>query len=117
MESDTENELANVVMFPVKEEDPRDIAGYIYERGEYCHHPSIFVNEHDRQCRCQKCGAIIEPFDYLLDLAKKRTRMAGDVKALRHEEKYRRENIENLIQIEKNAKARIKRLNRKQNAE
>lgn len=31
MESDTENELANVVMFPVKEEDPRDIAGYIYE--------------------------------------------------------------------------------------
>lgn len=117
MESDTENELANVVMFPVKEGDPRDIVGYIYERGEYCHHPSIFVNEHNRQCCCQKCGAIIELFDYLLDLAKKRTRMAGDVKALRHEEKYRRENIEKLIRIEKNAKARIRRLNKKQNTE
>ncbi|ELF9647139.1 hypothetical protein RNT43_004826, partial [Salmonella enterica] len=56
MESDTESELANVMMFPVREEDPLDIAGYIHEHGEWCYHPSIFVNEHDRQCRCQKCG-------------------------------------------------------------
>ncbi|EDU8162847.1 hypothetical protein ABLD44_005227 [Salmonella enterica subsp. diarizonae serovar (6),14:z10:z] len=34
MNSDTENKLANVVMFPSKEEEPKDIAGYIYERGE-----------------------------------------------------------------------------------
>lgn len=117
MNSDTEKELANVVMFPSKKEEPKDIAGYIYERGEYCHHPSIYVNEHDRQCRCQKCGAVIEPFDYLLDLAKKRTRMAGDVAALRNEERYRRENIKKLIQIEKNAKARIRRMDKKQNTE
>ncbi|EKK8089915.1 hypothetical protein PVP21_003877 [Salmonella enterica] len=117
MESDTESELANVVMFPVKEEDPLDIAGYIHEHGEWCYHLSIFVNEHDRQCRCQKCGATIEPFDYLLDLAKRRTRMAGDVKALRVEERRRRENIEKLIQIERNAKARIRRLNKKQSIE
>ncbi|EJS4545956.1 hypothetical protein NWX07_003536 [Salmonella enterica] len=75
------------------------------------------MNEHDRQCRCQKCGAILEPFNYLLDLAKKRTRMAGDVKVLRNEERYRRESIEKLIKIEKNAKARIRRINKKQNTE
>lgn len=112
MATETEDELANVVMFPVKDADPLDSVGYIYERGEYCGHPGIYVNEKERLCRCKKCGATIEPFDYLLSLAKRETRLAGNVKALRDEERYRRDNIAKLIQIERNAKARIRRAQR-----
>ncbi|KAF1366266.1 hypothetical protein [Yokenella regensburgei] len=112
MATETEKELANVVMFPVKDVDPIDYVGYIHERGELCHHPGIYVNEKERLCRCKKCGATIDPFDYLLSVAKRETRLAGNVKALREEERYRRENIAKLIQIERNAKARIRRAQR-----
>lgn len=109
MNHDTESELANVVAFPVKADDPLDSVGYIYERGEMCLHPGIYVNEKERQCRCKKCGAVIEAFDYLLSIAKRETRMAGDVRSLRDEERKRRINIEKLIVIERNAKSRIRR--------
>ncbi|THD47195.1 hypothetical protein ERD95_15295 [Enterobacteriaceae bacterium ML5] len=109
MSADTESELANVVLFPVKDADPMDLVGYIYERGKSCHHPGIYVYEHERVCRCKTCGATIEAFDHLLAIAKHETRVAGDVKALRNEERARRENIAKLIQIERNAKARIRR--------
>ncbi|EHV82587.1 putative bacteriophage protein [Escherichia coli DEC7B] len=42
-------------------------------------------------------------------MAKRETRLADDVKLLRQEEQERRKNIEKLIQIERNAKARIRR--------
>lgn len=41
---------------------------------------------------------------------KRETRLADDVKLLRQEEQERRKNIEKLIQIERNAKARIRRV-------
>ncbi|MER2640844.1 hypothetical protein ABTY93_24705, partial [Escherichia coli] len=42
-------------------------------------------------------------------VAKRETRLADDVRLLRQEERERRKNIEKLIQIERNAKARIRR--------
>ena len=42
-------------------------------------------------------------------VAKRETRLADDVKQLRQEERERRKNIEKLIQIERNVKARIRR--------
>ena len=49
----------------------------------------------------------MEPFDWMLSVAKRETRLADDVRLLRKEEQERRKNIEKLIQIEWNAKARI----------
>ncbi|NAL34185.1 hypothetical protein GUB09_25330 [Escherichia coli] len=48
-------------------------------------------------------------FDWMLSVAKRETRLADDVRHLRQEERERRKNIEKLIQIERNAKARIRR--------
>lgn len=112
MTTETEDELANVVLFPVKHADPMQDVGHIYERAQYCRHPGMYVNEQERQCRCQKCGAVLDPFDYLLSVAKRETTMAGNINALREEERSRRENIEKLIVIERNAKARIRRAQR-----
>ncbi|HDV9514877.1 TPA: hypothetical protein RKV92_004619, partial [Enterobacter hormaechei subsp. steigerwaltii] len=51
----------------------------------------------------------IEPFDFLMTLCDQESRYMENVKYLRREEKQRRQNIEKLIQIEKNAKSRIRR--------
>ncbi|CSS52041.1 putative bacteriophage protein [Shigella sonnei] len=67
------------------------------------------VDEKERQVRCKICGAVVEPFDWMLSVAKRETRLADDVRLLRQEEQERRRNIEKLIQIERNAKARIRR--------
>ena len=111
MTTETENELSNVVSFPAKEDDPRDFTNFLYEKADrpFCNHSMVSVNEKDREIRCRTCGALVEPFDWMLSVAKKETQLADNVKSLRLEEKQRRQNIEKLIQIEKNAKSRIRR--------
>ncbi|HAF5259464.1 TPA: hypothetical protein H1809_000782 [Salmonella enterica] len=98
-------------IFPVKEDDPRNQVNFLYKPSEkpYCHHASVRVDEKERQVRCKICGAVVEPFDWMLSVAKRETRLADDVKQLRQEERERRKNIEKLIQIERNVKARIRR--------
>lgn len=113
--SDTESELSNVVIFPVKDEsDPREHINFRQEdETNFCIHPAYWINEENRHIRCQKCNAIIDPFDLMLRIARKETRLANDVRLLRKEERQRRANIEKLIQIERNAKARIRRAEKK----
>lgn len=113
MKSETEQELSNIVAFPSSAESPKDNVNFLMERGQFCLHPGYLVNEHDRQIKCRKCGAIIEPFDLLLDMARKETNLANNVTQLRKEESQRRANIQKLIQIERNAKSRIRRAGHK----
>ncbi|HBH4455972.1 TPA: hypothetical protein KTF00_005196 [Escherichia coli] len=42
MEIKPEDELSNIVLFPVKEDDPRNQVNFLYEPSErpYCHHAS-----------------------------------------------------------------------------
>lgn len=118
MSSDTEDELNNIVAFPIADEtSPKERINFAIENdGRFCLHPGFVVNEHDRVVKCKKCGAIIDAFDLLVKLARKETNLANDVQALRDEERYRRANIQKLIQVERNAKARIRRAGGKANA-
>ncbi|EFU1906228.1 TPA: hypothetical protein ACJIA6_004619, partial [Shigella sonnei] len=45
MEIKPEDELSNIVLFPVKEDDPRNQVNFLYEPSErpYCHHASVRV--------------------------------------------------------------------------
>ncbi|MCW3750041.1 putative bacteriophage protein [Shigella sonnei] len=81
MEIKPEDELSNIVLFPVKEDDPRNQVNFLYEPSErpYCHHASVRVDEKERQVRCKICGAVVEPFDWMLSVAKRETRLADDV--------------------------------------
>ena len=92
MEIKPEDELSNIVLFPVKEDDPRNQVNFLYEPSErpYCHHASVRVDEKERQVRCKICGAVVEPFDWMLSVAKRETRLADDVRHLRQEERERR---------------------------
>ncbi|ENZ7568356.1 TPA: hypothetical protein MD115_003791 [Klebsiella pneumoniae] len=110
MSTETEIELGTVVAFPMKNNDLQD--GLVIQReGKkvMCLHSTVWVNEKDRTLRCRKCETLIEPFDFLMTLCDQESRYMESVKYLRREEKQRRQNIEKLIQIEKNAKSRIRR--------
>ncbi len=107
----TEDELSNVVLFPERKEDLHDIAAMQREQAEkiYCIHDSVLVDEKERTLRCRRCNAMVEPFNYILHLCDTESRYIQNLKYLRQEEKQRRHNIEKLIQIEKNATARIRK--------
>lgn len=110
MITETEIEMGKVVAFPSKNNDLQD--GLVIQReGQkvMCLHSTVWVNEKDRTLRCRKCETLIEPFDFLMTLCDQESRYMENVKYLRREEKQRRQNIEKLIQIEKNAKSRIRR--------
>ncbi|HGM7072178.1 TPA: hypothetical protein ACKQDX_002116 [Serratia marcescens] len=111
MTTETEAELSNVVVFPQGDDaDPTAKINFLLEEdGKFCLHPGFTINEHDRQVKCKKCGAVIDHFELLMQIAKRETRLANDVSMLRKEEKQRRLNIDKLIQIERNAKARIRK--------
>lgn len=115
MSIETEIELGQVVAFPTRKESLED--GLVIQReGQkvMCLHSAVLVNERDRTLRCRKCETLIEPFDFLMTLCDQESRYMESVKYLRREEKQRRQNIEKLIQIEKNAKSRIRRAGNKE---
>lgn len=110
MSTETETELLNVVAFPAKEGMEKSDLQFLPEGEKVrCFHPGVFVNESERQVRCRRCDAVLDPFDYLLSIALREVQLADTVDYLRREEKQRRQNIEKLIQIERNAKSRIRR--------
>ncbi|EAA9490922.1 hypothetical protein LB796_003459 [Salmonella enterica subsp. enterica serovar Worthington] len=115
MSIETEIELGQVVAFPTKKESLEDSL-VIQREGQkvMCLHSAVWVNEKDRTLRCRKCETLIEPFDFLMTLCDQESRYMESVKYLRREEKQRRQNIEKLIQIEKNAKSRIRRAGNKE---
>ncbi|WP_272693994.1 hypothetical protein [Providencia sp. PROV036] len=113
--SDTESDLKNVVVFPVNgHEDLKKKIAFIHDETKpkgVCFHSGYYVNEHERIVKCRDCGKVIDAFECLLSMAKNETNLVRDIEYLRKEEKQRRENIDKLIQIERNAKSRIRRAN------
>jgi len=78
------------------------------KEARYCPHSNVLVSEYDRSVTCRLCGAKLDPFGYLLSLAKKETRLDWDLRSLRTEIKSHREGLENLKREETNTRARIK---------
>ncbi|MEI7375657.1 hypothetical protein [Dickeya chrysanthemi] len=76
--------------------------------GRTCRHERVVVSEHERSVKCRLCGAVLDPFDYLLSLAKKETRLDWELTGLRCEIRSHREGLEKLKREEANCKARIR---------
>lgn len=111
MTTETERELSNVVSFPEKKQDLNDELAMQHAEGgsHFCLHDAVLVDEKERTLRCRRCNALVEPFNYIIHLCDVESRYWQNVKQLRREETQRRQNIEKLIQIERNAKSRIRK--------
>ena len=65
-----------------------------HRKDPYAIMPLSGFDEKERQVRCKICGAVVEPFDWMLSVAKRETRLADGCKTrLRQEEQERRKNI------------------------
>lgn len=82
------------------------------QHGKPCAHRLAWLNHEQRELRCRNCDALLDPFDFLVKLANDadhwvKTRKKAERQA--HEAKAR---LEDLLRQEKNARARIRRLER-----
>lgn len=76
--------------------------------GRTCQHERVIVSEHERSVKCRLCGAVLEPFDHLLALAKQETKVEWELRSLRMEIKSHREGLEKLKREEVNSKGRLR---------
>ncbi|WP_409311412.1 hypothetical protein [Pectobacterium sp. B1J-3] len=76
--------------------------------GRTCRHERVIVSEHERSVNCRLCGAVLEPFDHLLALAKQETKVEWELRSLRMEIKSHREGLEKLKREEANCKGRLR---------
>ena len=75
---------------------------------KYCQHLGVIVDEFERNVTCRRCGKALDPFDYLLSVAKKETRVDWDLRQLREEIKRHRSVLESMQREEVNCRGRIR---------
>lgn len=77
---------------------------------QYCRHPSIVIDVHDRSIRCSKCDAALEAFDYLTQNGAEIQRAWADHKAMQRRVGELNESVVKLLREEKRLKALVRRL-------
>lgn len=78
----------------------------------FCRCSQVFVIEKTRMLECQKCGKVIEPFDFLYEQAKKQQNKVFSIEHARHELKQLTKEVEELKRKKRNLKASINRANK-----
>lgn len=73
-----------------------------------CMHMKLHVDSHHRSLTCRRCGAIVDPFDWINSVADGETKVEWELKALRREITDHREGLERLKREEVNTRARIR---------
>lgn len=76
----------------------------------FCQHPAIRLNEHDRTVHCAKCGAALDPFNFLLHEAKTIQRAWENHKVVAAKVSELNERVAALAKEEKRLRAQVKRL-------
>lgn len=77
---------------------------------EDCKHPRpLTLDVEAHALVCQKCGQVLDAFDFLLDLTSRWERFNAGYRAARQQEKAALARVENLRRVERNAKARIRK--------
>ena len=84
---------------------------YRIERGSrYCSHASRIIDPNVRALRCDECGAQLDAFDCLLQIARDADHLAFRKKELKRQIAKLTARVEELKRVESNARARLKRL-------
>lgn len=83
-----------------------------YGRG-HCLHDRTTVYENARELVCRDCGAVLDPVDFLVRLARVRAHEVSRVQRLRAEERRLLERVDDLKREERNAKGRLRTAERR----
>jgi len=89
------------------EPKPKTAEAYI------CRHRTLVVDDHLREVSCERCGKIVDAFDYLSGLANDEIKLFEQMARLRKEKDELIQRVEALQREERNLKARLKTANKK----
>ena len=78
---------------------------------DFCRHLYVVVCEKTRMLECDKCGQVIDPFDYMWEWANCDRNLAGQRDIMKKEIKRLNADLAELKKDERNTKARLKRMN------
>uniref|UniRef100_A0A7M2QPI8 Uncharacterized protein n=1 Tax=feces metagenome TaxID=1861841 RepID=A0A7M2QPI8_9ZZZZ len=73
-----------------------------------CPHPRTFIDEPQSRFYCDVCKSELDPFEYILECAKKARHVVNEIMQLRQRADELRTAVANLEREEKNAKARLR---------
>jgi hypothetical protein len=79
----------------------------------FCDHPAVRLNEHNRTVNCAKCGASLDPFNFLRNEARTIQRAWENHRAAQQKVNELNARIEALTKEEKRLRAQVKRLQEK----
>lgn len=75
---------------------------------KYCKHNQTQISEANRTLICRQCGAMLDPFEVILDRARNGENIVLEIKSLYAKRDELRESVANLEREEKNAKSRLR---------
>lgn len=75
----------------------------------HCHHQEIRLDAHDRTVQCAKCGAILDPFNFLMNQAATLQMAWANYHQVRRELSEVHDRVIHLKKEEQRIKARLKR--------
>ncbi|HIG9583326.1 TPA: hypothetical protein ACYEKW_004865 [Escherichia coli] len=107
------NEGDNVItLVQPKSEEERLLNVVITDRKsgeqEYCRHLHTKISEVNRTIICNRCGLVLDPFEFILDRARNGENIVSEIKSLYAKREALRESVAKLEREEKNAKARLR---------
>ena len=79
----------------------------------YCQHDAVMLNEHDRVVTCSRCGASLDPFNFLLSNAKTIQMAWHNYREAKNKVGELNDRIAILAKEEKRLRAQVKRLHEK----
>lgn len=78
-----------------------------------CRHKHTVVDQRARTVECDDCGASLDPLQVLWDLACDHSRLLAEFRHTERKLKRAREDLEETLRLERNAKARLANARRK----
>lgn len=108
----------NVKAFPGHGELPDNPLQITSSRFDYCSHESVVLDDHTRTLTCSdpKCGAVLDPFDYLRQNAKTLQRAWSNYRQVNAQAHEIADRVSVLKKEEQRLRAMLKRLQEKTGA-
>jgi len=89
--------------------DILDLCVFRLKKPGNCSHPRVVVNGQSRTLKCDACECVLDPFDFLTDIAKREKSLAYGIMALKDEHVKMAARVGKMRKLEARLRARVYR--------
>lgn len=95
---------------------PENLLSISPQRFDFCNHEKVSLDEHSRTVRCTKCGATLDPFNFLLSNARTIQMAWQNHRMMVHKVQEITDRVDTLKREENRLRGIVKRLQAKSDA-